>query len=249
MKELNENNLTLFSDFKITSADTDMYTRIRAGAVVNLLIQSAINSSEKLGFGFKNLSEQKLFWVLSRLTVEIYSPLKWSHEAEVETWPKSVEGLLYTRDFIIRDKKQNIIARATSGWLAIDIETKKPKIIDGIYAEMFVHLKDKHGLNQSPEKLPATSEGETFTVQSGYFDFDLNKHVTSTRYIDWMMDTFTFDFHQMHFPKRISINFMKETLPGDSIQIVRKLINDSEFLFEGKNNVNSRISFRGKINF
>ena len=81
-----------------------MFARIRAGAMVNLLIQSAINSAESLGFGFAELREQKLFWVLSRLTVEIYHPLKWNEEAEVETWPKSVEGLLYTRDYIVRDK-------------------------------------------------------------------------------------------------------------------------------------------------
>jgi acyl-ACP thioesterase len=249
MQELTETSLTLYTGFKITSADTDMYTRIRAGSVVNLLIQSAINSAESLGFGFDGLKVQKLFWVLSRLTVEIYQPLKWNQETEVETWPKSVEGLLYTRDYIVRDKSENIIARATSGWLAIDSETKRPKIIDGIQAEMFVHLKDKHAFHESPEKLPPTHEGDLFTVHSGYFDFDLNRHVTSTRYIDWMMDTFSADFHHKHYPKRISINFMKETLPGDSINIIRSNNNDSKYSFEGTNLLNKTVAFRGKIDF
>ena len=57
MKELSEKNLTLYTGFKITSADTDMYTRIRAGALLNLLIQSAINSAESLGFGFAEGTE------------------------------------------------------------------------------------------------------------------------------------------------------------------------------------------------
>lgn len=249
MQELSESNLTLYSDFKITSADTDMFTRIRAGAIVNLLIQSAISSAEMLGFGFNGLKEQKLFWVLSRMTIEIYNPLKWNEEAEVETWPKSIEGLLYTRDYIIRGKKQNIIARATSGWLAVNTENKKPKIIDGIYADMFVHLKEKHGINESPEKLVATTQGNTFNVNSGYFDIDLNRHVTSTRYIDWMMDTFTVDFHHKHYPKRISINFMKETMPGDSITIIRSNTNELQFCFEGTNLLHKTVAFRGKIDF
>jgi len=247
--ELSESNLTLYSDFKITSADTDMFTRIRAGAIVNLLIQSAINSAECLGFGFGGLKEQKLFWVLSRMTIEIYNQLKWNEETEVETWPKSLEGLLYTRDYIVRDKSQNIIARATSGWLAIDTETKKPKIIDGIKAEMFVHLKEKHGINESPEKLPPTHEGDLFTTHSGYFDIDLNRHVTSTRYIDWMMDTFTVEFHHKHYPKRISVNFMKETMPGDSINIIRNNTNDLQYSFEGTNLMHKTVAFRGKIDF
>ena len=249
MKEFSENNLTLYSTYKISSADTDMYMRLKLGALVNLLIQSAISSAETLGFGFKNLKEQKLFWVLSRLTVEIYQPLNWDQEAIVETWPKSVEGLLYTRDFIIRDLKQNIIARATSGWLAIDTETKKPKILDGIQAEMFAHLHDKHGLSESPERLPANAAGDAFEVQSGFFDFDLNKHVTSTRYVDWMLDTFTFDFHKNHYPKKLSVNFMKETLPGDAISIVRGSQNGLQFNFEGTNHDHKTVAFRGKIDF
>lgn len=249
MQELTESDLTLYSKFKITSADTDMFTRIRAGAVVNLLIQSAINSAESLGFGFGGLKEQKLFWVLSRMTIEIYHPLTWNQETEVETWPKSVDGLLYTRDYIIRDKEQNIIARATSGWLAIDSETKKPKIIEGIHAEMFVHLKDKHAFHEAPEKLPPTHEGETFITHSGYFDIDLNRHVTSTRYIDWMMDTFPVDFHKKHYPKRISINFMKETMPGDSISIIQGHNNDLQYSFEGTNLLHKTVAFRGKIDF
>jgi len=249
MNELTENNLTLYTGFKISSAETDMYNRIRAGALVNLLIQSAIHSAESLGFGFDGLKNQQLFWVLSRLTVEIYHPLKWNQETEVETWPKSLEGLLYTRDYIVRDKEQNIIARATSGWLAIDTETKRPKIIEGIQAEMFVHLKEKHGLSESPERLPATPKGDSFSVQSGYFDFDLNRHVTSTRYIDWMMDTFSVDFHHKHYPKRISVNFMKETLPGDSIGIIRSNGEGSHYGFEGTNLFHKTVAFRGKIEF
>ena len=249
MKEFSENELTLFSDFRITSADTDMFMRLRLGGLVNLLIQSAINSAESLGFGFKNQKKQKLYWVLSRLTVEVYKPLTWNQEAVVETWPKSVEGLLYTRDYIIRDNQQNIVARATSGWLAIDTETKKPKIIDSIQAEMLVQLKEKHGLNESPEKLPATGEGDAFDVHSRFFDFDLNRHVTSTRYVDWMMDTFDMDFHTSRYPRKLSVNFMKETLPGDTLTILRSNHDGSQYRFEGTNHAHKTVAFRGKIDF
>ena len=247
--ELTENELTLYSSFQITSADTDMYMRVKLGGVVNLLIQSAINSAESLGFGFKGLRKQQLYWVLSRLTVEIYHPITWNQEVEVETWPKTIEGLLYMRDYIIRDKSQNIIARATSGWLAIDSETKRPKLLDGIEAEMFVHLRDKHALKELPEKLPTTTEGDAYDVQSSYYDFDLNRHVTSTRYVDWMMDTYSIDFHLNHYPKRLSINFMKETLPGDSINIIRGTQDDLQYNFEGTNHAQKTVAFRGKIDF
>ncbi len=249
MMEPTEDDLTLYSNFKISSADTDMFLRVRLGGVVNLLIQSAINSAESLGFGFKGLRKQQLYWVLSRMTLEIYQPMTWNQDVEVETWPKTLDGLLYMRDYIIRDKAQNIIARATAGWLAIDAETKKPKILDAVEAEMFVHLKEKHALQESPVKLSATPEGDEFDVKSSYFDFDLNRHVTSTRYVDWMMDTFTIDFHKNHFPKKISVNFMKETLPGDMLHIIRSSQDGLQFNFEGTNHAHKTVAFRGKIDF
>ena len=249
MKELSEADLTIYSSYKISSADTDMYMRIRLGGIVNLLIQSAISSAETLGFGFIGLRKQQLYWVLSRITVEVYQPFVWDEDVEVETWPKTIDGLRYVRDFIIRDKSQNIIARATSGWLAIDVETKKPKLLDGVEAEMFVFLKDKHSLNELPERLPTTTEGDTFNVQSGYFDIDLNGHVTSTRYVDWMMDTYPIDFHKDNYPKRLSVNFMKETLPGDSINILRGTQDGLQYNFEGINQAKKTVTFRGKIDF
>ncbi len=39
-----------------------------------------------------------LFWVLSRINIEIYSPLRWYEEGTVETWPKDLEKILYLRE-------------------------------------------------------------------------------------------------------------------------------------------------------
>ena len=114
MNKLTESQLTLKKKFTVTSADTDMFGRLKLGKLTDYLIQSAISSADKLGFGLKFLREEKLFWVLSRITITIEKQLKWYDVAEVETWPKTVEGLLYIRAFIVRDKNQEIVARGTS---------------------------------------------------------------------------------------------------------------------------------------
>jgi acyl-ACP thioesterase len=64
--------------------------------------------------------------------------------------------------------------------------------------------------------------GDTFDVQTTYFDIDLNAHVTSSRYIDWMMDTFESSFHKENYPTELSINFLRETKPGHSIRLTRQ---------------------------
>ncbi|MFP4367891.1 MAG: acyl-[acyl-carrier-protein] thioesterase [Bacteroidales bacterium] len=249
MSELTENRLTSVSNYKVTSADTDMYARLRLSAMVNYLIQSAIDSADKLGFGYGGIRQQNLFWVLSRLTVEVYRPLEWYETVEVETWPKNIERILYLRDFILRDKKRNVIAKATSGWLAVDIETKRIKKIEGVHAEFFAHLKDKHAISEPPAKLFPVDGDDTFEISSGYFDIDLNGHVTTTRYVDWMMDTLPLGFHKEYYPEKLSLNIMKETMPEETIRIMRNRIADNRYTFEGFNMNNNTNAFRACIEF
>jgi medium-chain acyl-[acyl-carrier-protein] hydrolase len=167
----------------------------------------------------------------------------------VETWPKDVDGLLYLRDFIIRDSSKNCVAKATSGWLAIDLDTRRPKKIEGINASILDFLKSKHAIESAPDKLPPTSEGKQFEKQIAYFDIDLNRHVTATRYVDWMMDSLPVDFLMSHYPTKLSINYMKETKLGDTILLNSTQPVENQIRFEGINKGTDHSSFRGMIEF
>ena len=249
MENISENELIHTAKFTVTSADTDMFSRLKTGALANFLIQSAIQSADKLGFGFRNIREQQLFWVLSRLTIHISRPLKWYDEVEVETWPKDVDKILYLRDFIIRTKQGEIVAKATSGWLAIDLASKRPKKIEGLHAGFFTHLREKQAITDLPEKVPVVHEGENFKLLTTYNDIDLNKHVTATRYIDWMMDTFPVDFHDNYYPRELVINYIKETMPGEQISLLKSGNETSGFIFGGTNQTSNTVAFRGRVEF
>ena len=249
MNQIPGEELTSFSSFKVTSAETDMKARLRPGALVNILIQSAIQSADALGFGFGGMQQEKLFWVLSRMTIAIERPFNWYETVEVETWPKDVDGLLYLRDFIIRDSSRHVVASATSGWLAVNIETKRPCRIEGVDALIFDRLKFKHALESHPEKLPAIQPLTSTDKIITYFDIDLNKHVTATRYMDWMMDTIPVDYLLTHYPSGISINYMKESQLGDTILLQSEQKSQDLYLFEGINKASGQSSFRGKVEF
>ena len=214
-----------------------MYGRLRPGAMINYLIQSSIASADKIGLGFSGLKNQSLFWVLSRLSLKINYPLKWYDKISVETWPKDVDKIIYLRDFIITDKKQHVAAIATSGWLAIDSEKKRPKKIEGVHAGIFDHFKDKHAIRETPVKLGKSTGGEIREIIPAYSDYDINKHVTATRYVDWAMDTLSCEFHETMYPAEIDINFLRETLPGENINLIKTLLGENTYLFHVTNMV------------
>ncbi len=249
MTQENDLSLSQINKFKITSADTDIKGRLKVSSLENYLIQSAINSASKLGFGFNDLQRNSLFWVLSRISIEIYRPVLWDEDITIETWPKNLEKILYLRDFIVRDSANKIIAKSTSGWLAIDSNSKRPKKIDAIKPKVFYILKDKHALEETPPKISSVKKGDIFEVKTLFSDIDLNGHLTSTRYLDKMTDTFPTDFLIKNYPKQISINYIKETIPEEIIEITREQNSEKSFTFEGKNLSNNAISFRGKIDF
>lgn len=243
------NNLILQTPFRVSTAETDMFARIRTGALVNLLIQAAIQSADQLGFGFEDFSRKKLFWVVSRFTIEIYRPLIWNEAGTVETWPKNLDKLLYLRDFLLKDEKQQIVAKSTSGWLAVDAIAKVPKVIDDVDDTLFTRMKDIHGIEAHPEKLPPVHGEEVAVNKVTYFDLDVNRHVTTTRYFDWLMDTFPPEFHNRHYPIKLSVNFMKEIKAGDIIHIIRQECTDNTYLFEGINRQKETTAFRAKVGF
>jgi acyl-ACP thioesterase len=241
----------LIYDFthRINSAEADFKAQLRPGALLNLLIQAAIGSADDLGFGFKNLSEQNLFWVLSRMSIQIDRPIMWNEKIEVFTWPKDIEKILYLRDFEIKDASEKIVARATSGWLAVDALSKRPKRVDSVEDTEFTLLKNKHAVEKLPQKLnPDTGEKQSIR-QPLYFDFDLNGHVTSTRYLDWIMDTFDLEFLAKHFPSEIHINYLKEVLPGDQVEVYRSKEENNTYNFHAINLSKNQNAFLGRIKF
>jgi len=249
MTEQTKEQLITLANFKVTSADTDMQARIRLGAYLNLLVQAAIISADNLGFGINDLKKENMTWVLSRLTVEIYRPLMWYESVEIETWPKDVVKFLHLRDFIVRDKNKKVVAKATSGWLAIDWKTKRPGLLAKIKPEKFSRLKDKIALDAEPEKLDSIADGNNFSATASYFDIDVNRHVAATRYIDWMMDSLPDEFHSKNYPSYFSINYMKETMPHEKINFMRRESSGNSFTFQGINSNNDTVAIRAKITF
>lgn len=243
------NSLSSIHNFRVSSAETDIRGRLKISALENFLIQSAVNSASKLGFGFNDLKQISLFWVLSRIEIEIYRPILWNEEITVETWPKNLDKILYLRDFIVRDSENTVVAKSTSGWLAVDFLSKRPKKIETLKSEIFNTLKDKHALTYNPVKILPVKGGILFTLKTTFSDLDLNGHVTSTRYLDWMIDTFDIEFLKENYPKKISVNYIRETMPNETIEITREEISEKHFIFEGKNKTAETIAFRGIIKY
>jgi len=243
ISEIEKEGLSLSTKYRITSADCDAFGRLKPSALLGFFVQSAIDSADRMGFGFRDLRKQKLFWVLSRLTLEINPVPRWYDEIEIETWPRDIEKILYRRDFLIRQNGA-VTGRATSHWLAIDRDTKKPGKV-GLEDEwMFISLREKQAIAEPPQKLSAVLSECPGLIEATFSDFDLNGHVTSTRYVEWAMNALSHDFHRQHVFEKITVNYIKEILPGEKIITKFQLTENTAFHFEAQHKSGENAVFR-----
>jgi acyl-ACP thioesterase len=70
----------------------------------------------------------------------------------------------------------------------------------------------------------------SFTVK--YSEIDVNGHVNSLNYVQWLSDCFSLDFYQEHYIRRFEINFLKEITYGDSGEVHRQMIAPDDYLFQ-----------------
>lgn len=73
---------------------------------------------------------------------------------------------------------------------------------------------------RTPSRLRAVKEPDTTRdVEIWYSDLDINRHLTTTRYIDMTVSAFPLEWHDANRITRLDAMFMRETLPGATVTL------------------------------
>ena len=181
-----------------------------------------------LGFGYEHLKKDQQFWVLSRLLVKIDRRPEWGENFTLETWSRGTDGFFGYRDLNFVDKTGKNIIQATSSWLVLDLKSRRivrlsefnnfPKYEESVF-----------GANAEKVKQPKTEEKLQFTPVL-FNEIDINQHFNSGRYLERIIDNYSFDFHEKYELAEFEINFMKEGLPTDQLAVKKQLIDEFNHL-------------------
>lgn len=238
----------LNEEFLVTSADCDHTRQLKVSALVNMFIQIAWHHAEKLGFGIDFLHGYGLVWMLSRLQLKFGVQPHWNEKVAASTWPKGIRRLFYLRDLHFQDGSGALVVDGTSEWLMIDINARRPKLYQP-GNDVFNQNLDKHALSGEIEVLEMPLiEPDEYNKQVLYSDIDLNHHLTTTRYIDWMFDTFSPEYLAENRSTGLVTNFIREIPYGKTVLIKRyneKRCNFFEFVAPDEN----LIYFKAKLEF
>ena len=206
-------------NFKITSYQVDFQEKIKPTHLMQLFQEVAGNHADHLGAGYGALLEQKLFWALSRIRVEMEQLPRWGEEISIETWPCSLVGPFFRRDFIIYNRQHEALCRGVSGWLLLSAENMRPQRAERLAADLPLN-EGNFALANFPDRLNGTADNAVFSKTILYNEIDVNNHVNNTRYLDWVMDCFDNRFHLTHQLKSFTLEFLSEMRWGDEVELL-----------------------------
>jgi len=232
--------------FKIQPQYVDFQFKVTMAALGDILLTAAGINADDNGFGLRKLHEIQCAWVLSRMSIEMIRFPEQYENIQVETWVQEVGRVNTIRNFCIRDEKNEIIGNACSIWVMFDMISRRAKdlqTLEGIHE----YATGEVGLIDKPIRLDAV-EGEDYDgFKVKYSDIDINGHVNSIRYIQWISDCFSLDCYRKCQVKRFEINYMNEMLYDNFVDIVGHEIEPGDFRFEIRNE--NKISCRARVTF
>lgn len=211
---------TFSKDYTITCYEADANQLMRPTAMLDLMQEAANVNASTLGFGYDEMMNSNIAWVLSRIHVKFNSTPRWRDEVNLKTWHKGVSKLFYLRDFILSDKEGNPMVLATTSWLIIDMNTRR------LVRNSDLALSDTamHAIETPADKVVVPVDIEPELVRKHpvtWSEIDTNGHVNNVKYAVWALDAVKLDDIKERPLKELLINYDAEVMPGDVVKISR----------------------------
>jgi len=203
---------------------TDASFHMKPAAFMDFAQEIAYWAASELGFGYDQLHVHHIAWVLSRMHIHFEGYPKWKDNVKLFTWHKGLESLFFLRDFFLDSDEGNHLVSCTSSWVIIDERTRRFArtedlqhllTVDGPVDSAIAEPAPKTAMPRGAEAEPAG----THTVS--YSDIDIIGHTNNVRYIVWAMDALPYELTSTSRVKDIYISFIKETTPGQEVELFR----------------------------
>ena len=236
-------------DYKVEINQVDFKGKIKLSSLFTYFQDVAGLHAENLGMGRKVLYEQHgVIWVLVRIRVDIIKYPKWKDIITVETWPQEPSRMGFDRDFLVKDNEGNIMAKAVSTWVVIDVESRKLMKTKSVYTG-YPPIIEKRAIDCKLGSLNSKGQLEmSYKRTVRYSDIDINGHLNNVKYLDFIMDSFSLEEHRSLNVKSIEISYSNESLPGDTITIYKDTsrIHSNIIYMEGINQKDNLV-FKSKM--
>ncbi len=213
--------------FTLTEIHVDRFGRARPAVLLYMVQEAAGQHCALLAVDHETLSHKHLFWAVSRNRVQVTRLPRLGETVTLKTWPMPTTRVAYPRSVVAYDEQGRELFRSISLWVLMDARTRAMVLpgksgitVDGTLTG--TELAVPHAVAVRPME-----NSRVCTV--GYSLLDRNGHMNNTRYMDWVDDLLSSEFHRDNPVQEFTVCYMNEAREGDAVT-VRYELNDGPVL-------------------
>lgn len=198
-------------DSRIRYSECDENCKLRLDALMNYFQDASTFQSENLGVGFSYLAPRNLVWVLVSWQVEITRYPALGEEVEIGTLPYDFKGFIGSRNFCMKTKGGEMLAKANSIWTLLNFDSMKPALPPADMLEKYP-VEPRLDMNYEGRKITVNDGGaceEPIVVQRQHLDS--NNHVNNAQYIIMAIQYLPQDFEV----RNLRVEYKKQAHLGD----------------------------------
>lgn len=244
---------SLSINFSVDTSKADCMQRYLPHSFMADAQEIAHHHATAIGFGYKDLISTNSAWVLSRMKVRYLRAPKWNEQVTLTTWHKGRDGIFSLRDFeICNGETGEVLIKATSSWLIIDLSTRRMLRTDHTLGERGINTTlQKDAIAEHCQRISVPKEPSAQfcrNVKVLYSDIDMNRHTNNARYMMWALDSIPAETLQNNEIDEFQINFNMESKLNDTITINTCPTSPETYYIEGVS-VDGKNIFQTNIKF
>lgn len=225
--------------FDVTANDVDCFGRLKPSSILNMMQEAAGRQCVDLQVSSEALAKKGLFWAITRQHIQIEHLPTSNTVITIETWPGETSRVAYPRSTIGYDQEGNVLFRAISLWVLMDMASRK-MVLPGKSGLDFTG-KDRGIELAVPASLaPVKLEGSR-QRQVVYTELDRNGHMNNTRYLDWAMDLLPSAFHRDHPITDFTVTYLSEAREGERVDLSYELSPEGQLRLEATEAAGHRV--------
>lgn len=170
---------------RVAYTDVNPAFRLKLGAFFRLLQEAAVEHSERVGLGSKDLVDGGTVWILNKMAASFYRHPGYRETIRILTWHRGSRGFRAYRDFLVFAGDE-CLAAVTSLWLFFDLEKKRLKKVPTDLADAYSIESEWATEVDLDEWKPDKSiqVERRIEITTRYSDFDPLGHMNNTAYFD-----------------------------------------------------------------
>ncbi|MBD5228540.1 MAG: hypothetical protein HDS69_00615 [Bacteroidales bacterium] len=214
-----DNDMTEYRvDYFLSAAECNAQQEISLPLLAQKLIDISTAHASAIGVGYEHLLENNYAWVLSRVAIELERFPSINKPYSLITWVEDVNRRYSERIVEIRDENDAVIGYGRLTWVAINIVTRRPADLTP-YLDNITPSKRKCPIERFPRLGPIGAPDRVTMYQFQYSDIDFNRHVNSTRYIQFILDRWTLSHFDLNRVSRFDISYHTEAHFEDVVEV------------------------------